>query len=317
MTKDNKDSVQKRLILENAVTEKEKGKKAVSYSQYSVFRDCPFRWELTYKDGLFPFTSNINSVFGTALHETLQEYLTLLYTKSVKSSEEFNFNEYLSDRLVETYQKEVEENGGAHFIPKEEMKEYYADGIEILEYLRRKRKVLFDYRNVELISIELAGYIPVLDGNDNIVFNYYLDIVMYDRVTKKYIIIDVKTSKNGWKQGGYEMKSQLKMDQVLLYKHYFSKHYKINPDDVEVKFLIVKRKVFQFEGFQTPRHKVHIPAQGDSRVKLAVAGLENFVKTCFNEDGSFQDKKHPKTPSKSACRFCPYAGTDYCDMVAE
>lgn len=315
MSKQNKDSAEKLFILENAVKEKGEGQKAVSYSQYTMYRECPYRWSLTYKEKLFPFTSNINSVFGTALHETLQHYLTLLYTVSVKASEEMDFNEYLSDRMIETYTKELEANGGEKFIEKAELKEYYADGIEILEYLRRKRKVLFDYRNVELVAVELPGFVPVSEDNTNIVFNFYIDLVFYDRTTKIYEVWDVKTSTRGWSD--YQKKDQKKLDQVLLYKHFLSKHYNVPPESIEVKFLIVKRKVPENLEWPIPRHTMLIPAQGSSKVKLAVNGLQSFVNEALNPDGSFKETQFKKTPSQSACRFCPYAGTEFCDMTAD
>ena len=45
--------------------------KNISYSQFSMYRSCPKRWSLQYKDGLKVFTSSIHTVFGTALHEVL------------------------------------------------------------------------------------------------------------------------------------------------------------------------------------------------------------------------------------------------------
>lgn len=307
-------SKEKSFILDNAVTEKPSGIKSVSYSQYKTYRECPHRWELNYKDGLYPFTNSIATVFGTALHETLQHYLTLLYTDSVKASEELNFEEYLFERMVETYKKEMKNNDGQHFITQEEMQEHYEDGILILDYLRKKRKVLFDYRTVELVAIELPGYVPMMDEY-NVVFNFFIDIVFYDRQEGVYSIVDVKTSKSGWKQGGYEMKSELKMDQVLLYKKYFSKFYNLDPKKVEVKFLIVKRKVPDHYDWPIPRHTIHIPAQGSGKVNLATANIEDFVKKCFNPDGSFLETNHRKTPSASTCKFCPFYGNS-CDAQA-
>ena len=43
--------------------------KNVSYSQMSIFRGCPHRWKLQYKDKIKRFTSSIHTVFGTAMHE--------------------------------------------------------------------------------------------------------------------------------------------------------------------------------------------------------------------------------------------------------
>ena len=43
--------------------------KNISYSQMSIFRGCPHRWKLQYKDKIKRFTSSIHTVFGTAVHE--------------------------------------------------------------------------------------------------------------------------------------------------------------------------------------------------------------------------------------------------------
>jgi hypothetical protein len=292
----------KKKILEG-VGVKEEGQKTVSYSQYSMYKECPYRWSLTYKEKLFPFTSSVNSVFGTAMHETIQEWLRLLHDVSVKASEELDFNEYFFERLSATYNKEREEVDGAHFIPKEELKEYYADGIKILDYLRRKRKVLFDYRQWELIAIELPLMVKVMD-DWNIYLNGFIDLLFYNKAEKLFRMPDIKTSTKGWND--YQKKDELKMDQVRLYKNYLAKHYGFDKDDVSGEYLVVKRKVYEDAEYPIPRHLVHIPAQGPGKVKLAVAGLEAFIKDCFNPDGSFQEKGHPKTPSKSACKFCPY-----------
>ena len=45
-------------------------------------RKCPKQWKLSYIDKLAPFTHSIATCFGTAFHETLQEYLTVYYIQS-------------------------------------------------------------------------------------------------------------------------------------------------------------------------------------------------------------------------------------------
>ena len=290
-----------KLILGD-VGVKAEGQKSISYSQYTVYKECPYRWQLTYKEGLYPFTSNINSVFGTALHKSLQEYLRRLYQVSVKSSEEMNFNEYLSDRMIETYKEERKDNGGKHFLQQEEFKEYYADGIEILEYLRRKRKVLFDYREWELVAIELPLYVQMLEEY-NILFNGYIDLLLYNRSSKTFRIPDIKTSTKGWNDCA--KKDETKMDQIRLYKHYLAKHYGIPVEDISGEYLIVKRKIPENTEWVIPRHQVHIPAQGSTKVKLAVQGVEDFVKAVFNPDGTYIEQAYPRIPGRS-CKFCPY-----------
>lgn len=309
------DSPLKKRLLETAIHEKKDGQKCVSYSQYSIYRGCPYQWSLTYKHALYPFTGNINTVFGTAFHETIQEWLRLLHEVSVKASEEMSFEEYLSDAMMKAYQEEMDKNtGGKHFIPKEELKEYYADGVAILNYIRKKRKILFDNREWELLAIELPLYTPILENNSVLLFNGYIDILFRHRETGIIKEMDFKTSTKGWNDT--TKKDAKKIDQILLYKHFLSKQFNVPIDTIEGEFFVVKRKIWQEAQFPQPRHQVIIPAQGKSKVELAVKGLTDFVQDCFEADGTYKEKYHPKKPG-SACRFCPYANTEFCDMKKE
>ena len=46
--------------------------KTISYSQFSIYNDCPRKWELLYKEGLNEYQPTIHTVFGTAMHTTIQ-----------------------------------------------------------------------------------------------------------------------------------------------------------------------------------------------------------------------------------------------------
>lgn len=47
---------------------KEIKKKRVSFSQYSTFLKCPYKWYLDYVKNLRVKDDNINTTFGTAIH---------------------------------------------------------------------------------------------------------------------------------------------------------------------------------------------------------------------------------------------------------
>ena len=80
--------------------EKGDGQKNISFSQYSVYESCPYRWYLTYGKGIYLFSASINTVFGTAIHEALQTYLTIMFKESVKKAEEFDKKQ--EEKLVPT-----------------------------------------------------------------------------------------------------------------------------------------------------------------------------------------------------------------------
>jgi hypothetical protein len=54
--------------------------KNISYSQLSMYSQCPKKWALQYRDGHKVSEQSIHMVFGTALHETLQWYLDVMYS---------------------------------------------------------------------------------------------------------------------------------------------------------------------------------------------------------------------------------------------
>ena len=72
----------------------------ISYSQLSMYNDCPFRWKLNYVDDLRIFESNIHLIFGTAMHEVLQTYLEVMYNDSIKNADLLPLEEMLKDKLI-------------------------------------------------------------------------------------------------------------------------------------------------------------------------------------------------------------------------
>ncbi|HCT53773.1 MAG TPA: hypothetical protein DF712_15080, partial [Balneola sp.] len=55
--------------VEIELKEDEKKKARISWSQFSMYRTCPHRWELNYAKKLRKFIPSIHLIFGTAMHE--------------------------------------------------------------------------------------------------------------------------------------------------------------------------------------------------------------------------------------------------------
>ena len=80
----------------------------ISYSQFSMYSQCPKHWELAYAKGLRTFSQSIHTVFGTAMHETLQHYLTVMYNDSVKAADAIDIHDYLKDQMYLIYKEAVD-----------------------------------------------------------------------------------------------------------------------------------------------------------------------------------------------------------------
>ena len=61
--------------------------KNVSYSQYSQYVSCQHKWKLNYIDDLKEFHGNIHTIFGSACHDVLQTYLTVMYNDTIKMAD--------------------------------------------------------------------------------------------------------------------------------------------------------------------------------------------------------------------------------------
>ena len=64
----------------------------VSFSQYSTYTTCPHQYKLRYIDKLGESSANIHTLFGTAMHETIQHFLSVMYGVSKKQAEEMSNN---------------------------------------------------------------------------------------------------------------------------------------------------------------------------------------------------------------------------------
>ena len=285
-------------------------RKSISYSQFSQWDKCPYMWKLNYVDRLSVFTDNIHTLFGTSMHEVLQEYLKVMYTQSIKEADQLYLDEQLEDRLKKNFLEIVKKNGGDEFCTKDQMVEFYEDGLKILDYFKKKRNMYFSKRGYELIGIETA-----LDYGlpKNIKFRGYIDLIIKDTVRNRIKIIDIKTSTMGWNK--YQKADKNKTDQLLLYKQFYSKQHDVPMDRIEVEYFIVKRKLYENMDFPQKRIQTFTPANGKPSINKVIRRLELFMDDCFTDDGEYRDDHtYNKLPSKKNCRWCDFRDKpDLCD----
>ena len=67
--------------------------KNISYTQLSAWMECPHRWKQMYVDKIKQPPS-IYLSFGTAMHETLQEYMELMYNHNQQAADEFDAHKH-------------------------------------------------------------------------------------------------------------------------------------------------------------------------------------------------------------------------------
>ena len=255
--------------------------KNISYSQMSIYRGCQHRWKLQYKDKIKRFTSSIHTVFGTAVHEAMQHYLDVAYEKSFAAADrEIDIQEYFQEAYINEYQTQYKRNNDSHFSSAVEMREFFEDGIAILEWFKKKRSRYFSKKGTYLVGCEIPIVVAPNKMLNNVLYMGYLDVVTYHEATETFKIIDIKTSTSGWND--YAKKDENKQFQLLLYKQYFSEH-NLNLTKIEIEFFILKRKVLDpddeklMSPYQAYRVQQFTPPSGKIKLGRAKTAINDFI----------------------------------------
>ena len=283
--------------------------KRISYSQYSQWDVCPWKWKLNYVDKLSTFTDNIHTLFGTSMHEVLQTYLTVMYEDTIKMADALPLQEMLLKRMKDNYNQIMGKNGGEVFVEQHDMEEFYQHGLLILEWFKKKRGMYFSKKGYELVGIE----VPIdYKMNDGVKFIGYIDVLIHDTVRDRYKIIDIKTSTMGWNK--YQKADKNKTDQLLLYKNFWGLQNDVPLDKIDVEYFIVKRKLYEKVDFPQRRVQTFTPANGKPSINKVVNNVNRFVEDCFIDDKHNLQANFMKNPSKKNCRFCEFNQTEHCDV---
>lgn len=283
--------------------------KRISYSQYSMWAQCPYRWKLAYVEGKREFTESIHTLFGTSMHEVIQAFLTVMYEDTAKAAEALPLEEMLRIRMKRNYENAMEKNGGVEFCTQADMVEFYDHGLLILDFVKKRRAQYFSKKGYELIGTEVAlDY----DLPNSMKFIGYLDIVIKDTVRDVIKIYDIKTSTMGWNK--WQKADKLKSDQLLLYKQFYSKQFNHPLDKIEVEYFIVKRKLYENLDFPQKRVQKFIPANGKPSINQVTMRLNEFIEECFDSKGEYNtEHTYSKVASKKNCRYCDFNQTEFCD----
>jgi len=282
--------------------------KRISYSQYSQWTNCPYKWKLNYIDKLSEFTDSIHTMFGTSMHEVLQTYLTVMYNDTVKMADALPLSDMLLHRMRTNYVNIMKRNGGTEFCKQSDMEEFYQHGLIILEWFKKKRANYFSKKGYELVGIE----VPInYELPNKIKFIGYMDVVIYDKVRDRYKIIDIKTSTMGWNK--YQKADKNKTDQLLLYKQFYGAENNISLDKIDVEYFIVKRKLYEGLDFPQRRVQTFSPASGKPSVNKVITNLNQFIDESFIDGEHNVNHTYIKRPTKKNCKWCEFNQTKHCD----
>jgi hypothetical protein len=217
----------------------------------------------------------------------------------------------LEEKLREEYKAQYKANNKQHFCSPDELREFYEDGVEIIREISKDKKRYFGKRGWHLVGCEIPLIVTPNPKLQNVMFQGYLDLVLYHEPTNKIKIIDIKTSRQGW--GKKEKSDENKQLQLITYKKYFSEIYNFPIENIEIEFMIVKRKIFESDTYVIKRVQQFKPASGKVKLNKATKSIEEFIEQAFDRNGFKNVNHQPKMNGN--CKWCPFYKTHLCSAT--
>ena len=190
-----------------------------------MWTECPYKHKLVYIDKLPHFAGNEFTAFGSAIHKACEEVIK---------------NKEISP--ISVFKSSFEE----------EIETLKATDLDInYSLLEEMRKQAENICNNFINEVEdFFGPFEVFSVEEEL-FQDIEEFTSYDRKFKGFIDAVLKTSDGkfhiiDWKTCSWGWNTQRKNDkitnyQLTLYKHYFSKKHKVNPNLIETYFGLLKR----------------------------------------------------------------------------
>ena len=271
----------------------------ISYSQFAMWDKCPYAWKLNYVDKAETFKGNIYTLFGSAIHETIQAYLVCYYERTIKEADALPLHDILIYRMKELYKESKERYGDEFEVDQKEMIEFTNDGFNIIDEFLKRKSSHFKKKDTELVGIEMnLNY----DLPKDMKFVGYMDVVLHDKKTGRMRIIDIKSSTMGWNK--YMKADKNKTNQLLLYKHFMAKQLEISEDKIDVEYLILKRRLYENIIYPQKRIQAFSPASGKPSVNKVMTRLQEFMDECYDDKGKIISHDYEKCEKHLKCRAC-------------
>jgi len=257
----------------------------LSYSAIKDFSFCPKYYKLSRVDKLKPFTGNIYTAFGTAIHSTCEEMLLKDY--KIQSEKYFYRQFYLElNKLDREVREEYDDI---------EIEKYVEQGYKILEGIPAFMRETFGNYKVVSTEEQLRCKITLPEQT---VYEYdflgFVDCIIRTEDGMNHII-DWKTCSWGW--DARRKADTMTTYQLAFYKHFYSQQSGLPFDDLETHFVLLKRTA------KKDNIELVKVSSGRKKVNNALKLLEN---TAYNVDSSNFIK------NKLSCGKCDFYKTIHC-----
>ena len=261
--------------------------KNISYTQLSAWTECPHRWKEMYIDKV-KTPPNIYFSFGTAMHETLQEYMELMYNKGQQHADQFDAHADFTERFMNEYKADTEKLG-KQVTTQKILIEFMNDGLNIIDFFLRHRQEHFQKHGWKLLGIEMPILIAPHEDYPNVKMMGKLDLVMFDETMHRVVIWDIKTSTRGWMK--HDKENKAKTSQMVIYKKYFAEQYNVPVESIDVRYFIVKRKIPENPRYPIMKSRIQKfePSSGKTTQNKLGKDIKSFIEDVFIDGSHMYD----------------------------
>lgn len=260
----------------------------ISFSEFSLFNQCGHRHLLEKHLGIIQQPPSIHLFFGNAVHASIEF--------SMKNGLQIN---PMVDFFRSTFTKDMMDNMKDTADFKNNFYDFLEQGEQILRILQLE-SIFQDY---EIIAIEEALYEKI---HGKYYFKGFIDLVIRHKITRRYKIVDWKTSGSDW-----DVKKKLKdetfLAQMRFYKFFWAKKNNVPLSEIDCGYIVLNRLTNKKDPKSTPGRlqEVNVEAYPED-IKESLENLAITVKMIHI------DKHFPKIKNApggtSGCFFCPLKG---------
>lgn len=256
----------------------------ISYSALKDWYECPYKFKLKWIDRISQFHGNEYTTMGNAIHTVLEYQVKGIKPDNFTSWENFFDNEFLNN-IKKSYES------GAKKFDKKLVMEMREQGKRLIPFVLPELKKRFG--KFQIFETELKLMEPIVDYEKaKFDFKGFIDLVI--EKDGKLHVIDWKVM-SFW--DARKRSDKMILYQLVLYKYFLAQKLKIDLNDIEVHFALLKRtsKKNQIEFMDV--------TSGSVRVKNAVKMLTEAV---HSYNVNFFKKNRIK------CKTCEFRRTKYC-----
>ena len=254
---------------------------SISFSELKSHIECSYRHKLQYIDKINMFEENVNTNFGTALHEACEHYI---------KNREMKY-ELALDYIVQAWEK--------YDLP--DLGQWLTEANALLEAVPHFLNDRFPGWSCVSAEEKLLEEIKGPHAED-VAFKGYIDAIIEHEGT--YFILDWKTSGKGWNK--YKKEDDTLKMQLILYAKFWGQKHGIPSSKIRVGFVVLNRDLSNPERIEFFSFPVE-----EKMTKKTLNVLNNAI-TLKKSGLFFKQWKYQIPYQQGSCRFCDYNGTKYC-----